>query len=148
MRLTRCAMAMLIWATLAVAAHAEEAVTIGLLLHDPEPFHLKQVTVVATVTYIEAVEPYYLPSGSGCYGAFRLTVKDDTGELPVAILGVCGAPILRPTPAVPGDRVRLHLQIQAPGHHGSFYGLDKKPLPGTNPQALTAIVQDLRIVAP
>ncbi|MFM8552961.1 MAG: hypothetical protein ACKOCD_11750 [Nitrospiraceae bacterium] len=130
------------------AASTGEPVTIGTLLLDPQPFHLQHVIVEGTIKQVEALEPYYLASGSGCYGAYRLLLEDETGALPIAVLGICGTPIIRPPPAAQGDRVRIRGQIHAPGHVGSFYGIDRKPIPGANPDELHAVAAEIIFLQP
>jgi len=129
-------------------AGAEEPVPIGIIRDDPESFHLKHVTLLGTLTEVHALEPYYLASGAGCYGAYRLIVEDETGSLPIAVIGVCGTPAIRPPPAAVGEHVRIRAQIHAPGHRGSFFGLDRRPVPGANQDELHAVAAEIAPATP
>ncbi len=138
----------LLCCVLAMPAFAEEPMTIGAIREGPEPFHLKYVVVQGTLKTVQALEPYYLASGAGCYGAYLLTLEDETGSLPIAVLGICGVPTIRTAPAATGDRVRVRVQIHAPGRLGSFYGIDRRPIPGANPDELHAVASDITFLQP
>lgn len=129
-------------------AVAEESVTIGAIRADAEPFHMRYVIMQGKLTEVQALEPYYLASGAGCYGAYKLTLEDGTGVLPIAVLGICGVPTIRPVPASVGDRVRIRAQVHAPGHFGSFSGIDRKPIPGANPDELHAVASEITLLPP
>jgi hypothetical protein len=129
-----------LWGT---PAGAEEAATIGAIQADPDPFHMRYVMLQGTVKEVLALEPYYLASGAGCYGAYKLTLEDATGSLPIAVLGLCGVPTIREAPASVGDLVRIRAQVHAPGRLGSFYGIDRRPIPGANPDALHAVAAEI-----
>lgn len=120
-----------------------DPVAIGTILTNPEPFHMKHVLLRGRIKEVQELEPYYLASGAGCYGAYRLTLQDETGSLLVAVLGVCGTPFIRPAPAVVDERVTIKAQIHAPGHLGTFYGLDRRPIPGSNPDELHAVAAEI-----
>ncbi len=106
---------------------AEEPVTISDIVADPETFHLKQVTLQGVVGRVKELEPYYLPSGTVCYGAYTFLLEDDSANgtvLDVAVLGVCGAPRMRFPEVADGDRVRVQAEIQVPSRFGQSRGLD------------------------
>ena len=125
-------------------ASGEDSLTIAAVTADPEAYHLRQVTVLGTVRQVHELEPYMLLSGSACYGAYIFALEDETGTLDVIVLGVCGAPTIR-TPAVSaGDRVIVRANVQAPGRLGTFYGVDRRPIHGLNPQDLYAIASEIR----
>src|SRR5581483_6380182 len=124
-------------------ASGERPVAIGTIVSDPEPFHMKEVLLQGTVRQVLAIEPYYLASGAGCYGAYRLTLEDATGSLPVAVLGVCGTPFIRLPPAEAEEHVLVRGQIHAPGHVGTFYGADGRPLPDANPDELHLVAAEI-----
>jgi len=126
-----------------VAALADEPVPIGLILADPEPYHLHLVTIQGTVQQVQVLDPYRQPSGTICYSTYLFTLQDDTGSIDVAVLGTCGLAVVRPPDVSDGDRVTVKAQVQAPGHLGTLYGLDKKPLYGVNLEGLHAIVKEI-----
>jgi len=126
-----------------VAALADEPVPIGRIVADPEPYHLRLVTLQGTAQHVQVLEPYRQPSGTICYSTYLFTLQDDTGSIDVAVLGTCGLAIVRPPDVSDGDRVRVNAQVQAPGHLGTLYGLDNKPLPGVNIDGLHAIAKEI-----
>lgn len=126
-----------------VSAFAETPVAIGAILAEPEPFHMKHVLLQGTVKEVQEIEPYFLASGAGCYGAYRMILQDETGSMMVAVLGICGTPFIRSAPVVLDEHVRIKAQVHAPGHVGSFYGIDRKPIPGANPDELHAVAADI-----
>jgi hypothetical protein len=108
-------------------AFSDEAVNISDIVADPETFHLKQVTIQGVVGRVKELEPYYLPSGTVCYGAYTFLLEDDSANgsvLDVAVLGVCGAPRLRFPEVADGDRVKVQAEIQVPSRFGQSRGLD------------------------
>jgi hypothetical protein len=111
----------------ATPAFSEEPVSISDIVADPEVFHLKQVTIQGVVGRVKELEPYYLPSGSACYGAYTFLLEDDSANgavLDVAVLGVCGAPRIRFPEVADGDRVRVQAEIQVPSRFGQSRALD------------------------
>lgn len=130
------------------AVHAEEPAAIGRIMTDPEPYHLRQITLRGTVRQVHQLEPYFQPSGVACHSAYVFTLEDETGTLDVMVLGLCGSGATNRSPDVSvGNRVTVLATVQAPGHLGTFYGLDGRPLHGLNPQALHAIAMDIVHVA-
>ena len=113
--------------TLAPApAPAEEPIGIRQILDEPTVYHLRRVTLVGTVRDVQPLDPYTLPNGTNCYGAYLFRLEDDTSSLSVAVLGLCGKPVIRDPDVEDGDRVEVSATIQAPSHGGyylSFRGL-------------------------
>ena len=104
---------------------AEEGLTIAELLADPQPYHLHAVELTGTVLHVQPIPPYFLPSGNvGCYGAYKFSLEDDTGQLDVTVLGLCGKPLVREPEVSDGHRIHIQAEIHAPGHHGFFLTLD------------------------
>lgn len=111
---------------LTVHARGEEPMTIQQILDDPRTFHLHPVTVQGIVRDVQPLDPYTLPNGTNCYGAYLFRLEDDSSALPVAVLGICGKPLVRDPEVEEGERVEVHATIQAPSHGGyylSFRGL-------------------------
>lgn len=107
-------------------ARADEPISIQQILEDPTVYHLRRVTLRGTVRDVQPLDPYTLPNGTNCYGAYLFRLEDDTSTLPVAVLGICGKPMVRDPEVEDGARVEVSAVIQAPSHGGyylSFRGL-------------------------
>jgi hypothetical protein len=105
---------------------AEEAVDIQQILENPRVYHLRHFTLQGTVRNVQPLDPYTVPNGTVCYGAYLFRLEDDTSALSVAVLGICGKPLVRDPEVEDGDRVVISATIQAPSHGGyylSFRGL-------------------------
>jgi hypothetical protein len=107
-------------------AQAADLVTISQVLEEPRVFHLKQVVLQGTVRNVQPLDPYKLPAGTICYGAYLFHLEDDTASINVAVFGLCGVPTVKDPDVEDGTRIELHATIQAPSHGGyylSFQGL-------------------------
>lgn len=105
---------------------AEEPISIQQILEEPRVYHLRRVTLHGTVRDVQPLDPYTLPNGTNCYGAYLFRLEDDTSTLSVAVLGICGKPLVRDPEVEDGARVEMSAVIQAPSHGGyylSFRGL-------------------------
>jgi hypothetical protein len=130
----------------ATPAFSEEIVTISDIVADPETFHLKQVTIQGVVGRVKELEPYYLPSGSACYGAYTFLLEDDSANgavLDVAVLGVCGALRIRFPEVADGDRVRVQAEIQVPSRFGQSRALDGSWIVKEHEPAVRAIAKNI-----
>jgi hypothetical protein len=120
-----------VWASLGWPAGefcsaAGETVTIREILDEPMSFHLKQVTLRGTVRNVTPLDPYKLPTGTACYGAYLFYLDDDTAVINVAVFGLCGVPTVKDPDVEDGQRIELITTIQAPSHGGyylSFQGI-------------------------
>ena len=132
--------------TVATQTFSDEPVTISDIVTDPEAFHLKQVTIQGVVGRVKELEPYYLPSGSACYGTYTFLLEDDSANgavLDVAVLGICGAPRIRFPEVADGDRVRVQVEIQVPSRFGQFRGLDGSWIAKGHEPAVQAIAKSI-----
>jgi len=114
------------WASGASVSTAGEPVTIREILDEPMSFHLKQVTLRGTVRNVTPLDPYKLPTGTACYGAYLFYLDDDTAVINVAVFGLCGIPTVKDPDVEDGQRIELTTTIQAPSHGGyylSFQGI-------------------------
>ena len=114
------------WAASALVSTAGEPVTIREILDEPMSFHLKQVTLRGTVRNVTPLDPYKLPTGTVCYGAYLFYLEDDTAVINVAVFGLCGIPTVKDPDVEDGQRIELTTTIQAPSHGGyylSFQGI-------------------------
>ncbi len=105
-------------------AWADEPTPVQDILANPDAYHLRLVTVHGTARDIEPLDPYLLPTGVTCYGAYLFRLDDETGSLPVAVLGICGVPVFRDPEVEEGDRVTVTATIQAPGHDSYYLTLE------------------------
>ncbi len=105
---------------------AEEPTNIQQILEEPRVYHLRHTTLRGIVRDVQPLAPYTVPNGDNCYGAYLFRLEDDEATIPVAVLGICGRPIVRDPEVEDGDRVEVSATIQAPSHGGyylSFKGL-------------------------
>lgn len=112
--------------TLLSSASASDPITIREILDQPESYHLKQVVLSGTVRNVQPLDPYKLPAGTTCYGAYLFHLEDETASINVAVFGICGFPTVKDPDVEDGARVELLATIQAPNHGGyylSFQGL-------------------------
>ncbi len=96
------------------------------ILEEPRVYHLRHATLRGIVRDVQSLAPYTVPNGDNCYGAYLFRLEDDEATIPVAVLGICGRPIIRDPEVEDGDRVEVSATIQAPSHGGyylSFKGL-------------------------
>jgi len=112
--------------TLVSNAKAADPVAIRDILDEPRIYHLKQVVLQGTVRNVQPLDPYKLPAGTTCYGAYLFYLEDETASINVAVFGLCGVPTVKDPDVEDGARIELHATIQAPSHGGyylSFQGL-------------------------
>lgn len=116
----------IIGADRAIQVWAEEPTGIQLILEEPRTYHLRHVTLRGIVRDVQSLAPYTVPNGENCYGAYLFRLEDGEATIPVAVLGICGRPIVRDPEVEDGDHVEVSATIQAPSHGGyylSFKGL-------------------------
>lgn len=105
---------------------AEERIDIQQVLEEPRVYHLRHVTMHGTARDVHPLAPYTVPNGDNCYGAYLFRLEEDEATIPVAVLGICGKPLVRDPEIEDGDRIEVSATIQAPSHGGyylSFKGL-------------------------
>lgn len=105
---------------------AEEPIPIQQILEEPRIYHLRQVTLQGTARDVQPLDPYKLANEMVCYGAYLFKLEDDTAVISVAVLGLCGRPLIRDPEIEDGQRIEVSATIQAPSHGGyylSFHGL-------------------------
>ena len=108
------------------SAPAAESIMIRDILDDPVSYHLRQVVLSGIVRNVQPLDPYKLPAGTTCYGAYLFYLEDETASINVAVFGICGFPTVKDPDVEDGARVELRATIQAPSHGGyylSFQGL-------------------------
>lgn len=102
---------------------ADELASIRQILEEPQTYHLRHVTMRGTVRDVVPLGPYKRPDETICYGAYLFRLEDEATSIPVAVLGLCGLPVIRDPDVEEGDQVEVSATIQAPGHHGSHLSL-------------------------
>lgn len=103
-----------------------DPVAIGDILESPRDYHLRQVVLQGTVRSVQPLDPYTLPAGTTCYGAYLFYLEDQTASINVAVFGLCGFPTVKDPDVEEGMKIELQATIQAPSHGGyylSFQGL-------------------------
>jgi len=117
---------LLFGAELPCPAWAEELTNIQQILEDPHVYHLRRVTMHGTVRDVTPLDPYKLPNETICYGAYLFRLEEETATIPIAVLGLCGKPVVKDPDVEDGDHVEVSATIQSPSHGGyylSFQGL-------------------------
>jgi hypothetical protein len=112
------------WSVGSSPAAAGEPITIREILDEPTSFHLKQVTLQGTVRNVRPLDPYKLPAGTACYGAYLFYLEDDTAAINVAVYGLCGVPTVKDPDVEDGQRIELTTTIQAPSHGGYYLSFE------------------------
>ena len=137
----------LILLTSPVTILAGESLFIASILEDPAEFHLSVVTLSGTASEVTALEPYYIASGTGCYGAYTFTLKDESGNILIAVLGFCGTPTLRPPPIADGDRLLVRAHVHAPGRVGYLKEQMGMPILEGVPDNVLAVANHIERIA-
>ena len=120
---------------------AEEPVSIHQILEEPRVYHLRHVIVRGTVRDVQSLAPYTVANGDPCYGAYLFRLEEDEATLSVAVLGICGKPVVRDPEGEDGDRVEVGATIQAPSHGGTILSF-KGPKAVTDDEAVVQAVAD------
>ncbi len=120
---------------------AGDPISLQQILEEPKIYHLRHVTVRGTVRDVQPLAPYTLVNGDPCYGAYLFRLEEDEATLSVAVLGICGKPIVRDPEVEDGDRVEVSATIQAPSHGGTILSF-KGPKTATEEEAVVQAVAD------
>ena len=130
----------LIWSAVgASGASATEPITIREILDDPKSFHLKQVTLQGTVRNVTPLDPYKLPAGTTCYGAYLFYLEDETSSINVAVYGLCGVPTVKDPDVEDGQRIELAATIQSPSHGGYYLSFQGEKVTGEREGVIQAV---------
>jgi len=95
-------------------ARADEPVSIGEVIADPDAYHFRTIPLQGTVRQVTPLPPYSPGQDMTCYGAYTFTLEDETGSIEISVLGICGTPVLRKPEVVEGEAIRLTAQILSP----------------------------------
>lgn len=129
-----------LWFTGAIAA---EPITIREILEEPRNFHLRQVILEGTVRNVQPLDPYKLPAGTMCYGAYLFYLEDKTASINVAVFGICGVPIVKDPDVEDGARVQVHATIQAPSHGGYYLSFQGVAIAGEREGVIQAVADHI-----
>jgi hypothetical protein len=99
-------------------ASAADPTAIRDILDEPSVYHLRQVVLQGRVRNVQPLDPYKLPAGTTCYGAYLFYLEDETASINVAVFGLCGIPTVKDPDVEEGTQVQLQATIQAPSHGG------------------------------
>ncbi|MFO0698371.1 MAG: hypothetical protein U0236_04015 [Nitrospira sp.] len=139
-RATHC-LAILVFLMSSTLIEAEEFTNIQQILEDPKIYHLRHVTVRGTVRDVQPLAPYTVANGDPCYGAYLFRLEEEEATLSVAVLGICGRPVVRDPEVEDGDRVEVSATIQAPSHGGAILSF-KGPKTVTEEEPVVQAVAD------
>ena len=139
-RATHC-LAILVFLMSSTLIEAEEFTNIQQILEDPKIYHLRHVTVRGTVRDVQPLAPYTVANGDPCYGAYLFRLEEEEATLSVAVLGICGRPVVRDPEVEDGDRVEVSATIQAPSHGGTILSF-KGPRAATDGEVVVQAVAD------
>lgn len=120
-------------------AQSGEPVPIEELLAAPNRYHLHQVLVRGTVEQVRPFDPYQLNNGTICYAAYSFRVVDQTGALPVLVMGRCQIPLVKDPDVADGEAVLVEVTIQQPGRDLFFMALDGRRIPVMNANEVQAM---------
>lgn len=99
---------------LAGLARADDPVSIGEVIADPDAYHFRTIPLQGTVRKVTPLPPYSPGQGATCYGAYTFTLEDETGSIEISVLGICGKPLLRKPEVTDGEVILLAAQILSP----------------------------------
>jgi hypothetical protein len=125
--------------TLLSNANAADPIPIRDILDEPRTYHLKQVVLQGTVRSVQPLDPYKLPAGTTCYGAYLFYLEDDTASINVAVFGLCGVPTVKDPDVEDGARIELHATIQAPSHGGYYLSFQGLQIAGERENVIQAV---------
>ena len=125
--------------TLLSNANAADPIAIRDILDEPRDYHLKQVVLQGTVRSVQPLDPYKLPAGTMCYGAYLFYLEDETASINVAVFGLCGVPTVKDPDVEDGARIELHATIQAPSHGGYYLSFQGLKIAGERENVIQAV---------
>jgi hypothetical protein len=134
-----CIAIWLCWTALPSATHAADPITVREILDEPSRFHLRQVILQGTVRNVQPLDPYTLPAGTTCYGAYLFYLEDETASINVASFGRCGLPTVKDPDVEEGTRIELHATVQAPSHGGYYLSFQGVAVAGEREGVIQAV---------
>ena len=129
----------LCWTALPSETLAADPVTVREILDEPSRFHLRQVILQGTVRNVQPLDPYTLPAGTTCYGAYLFHLEDETASISVASFGRCGLPTVKDPDVEDGTRIELQATVQAPSHGGYYLSFQGVAVAGEREGVIQAV---------
>ena len=122
---------------------AADPITVREILEEPSRFHLRQVILQGTVRNVQPLDPYTLPAGTTCYGAYLFYLEDETASINVASFGRCGLPTVKDPDVEDGTRIELHATVQAPSHGGYYLSFQGVKVAGEREGVVQAVADTI-----
>ena len=85
------------------------------------------------------LDPYKLPAGTTCYGAYLFYLEDETSSTNVAVYGRCGVPTVKDPDIEDGQRIELTATIQSPSHGGYYLSFQGEKVTGERENVIQAV---------
>lgn len=124
-------------------ALAADPITVREILDEPSRFHLRQVILQGTVRNVQPLDPYTLPAGTTCYGAYLFYLEDETASINVASFGRCGLPTVKDPDVEDGTRIELQATVQAPSHGGYYLSFQGVAVAGEREGVIQAVADKI-----
>ncbi|HLZ35077.1 MAG TPA: hypothetical protein VKP13_13765 [Nitrospira sp.] len=125
--------------TVVSTAEAADPIAIRDILEEPRSYHLRQVLLHGTVRNVQPLDPYKLPAGTTCYGAYLFYLEDETASINVAVFGLCGVPTVKDPDVEDGAKIELHATIQSPSHGGYYLSFQGLKMTGERENVIQAV---------
>ena len=125
---------------------AADPLAIRDILDEPRIYHLKQVVLQGTVRSVQPLDPYKLPAGTTCYGAYLFYLEDETASINVAVFGLCGVPTVKDPDVEDGARIELRATIQAPSHGGYYLSFEGLQVAGEREGIIQAVADRITLL--
>lgn len=129
------------------AAQTGEPTPVADLREYPDRYHLHQVLLQGRARDVRAFDPYKIPAGTVCYGAYSFLLEDETGTMPVIVMGVCGVPVVKDPDVDDGDTVAVQVTVHEPGKGTFFLTLDGRRIPFSDTDAVQGVATNLWTLA-
>ncbi|MFO0775301.1 MAG: hypothetical protein U0172_11620 [Nitrospiraceae bacterium] len=136
-----------ILAPTAADAQSGEPTPVAELREYPDRYHLHQVLLQGTAHDVRAFDPYKVPAGTVCYGAYSFLLEDETGSIPVIVMGRCGLPIVKDPDVDDGDQVAVQATVHEPGKGTFFLTLDGRRIPFSDSDSVQGVATNIWTIA-
>lgn len=128
-------------------AQPTEPTPVAELREYPDRYHLHHVLLHGRARDVRAFDPYKIPAGTVCYGAYSFLLEDETGTIPVIVMGVCGVPVVKDPDVDDGDTIAVQVTVHEPGKGTFFLTLDGRRMPFSDTDEVQGVATNLRTIA-